>query len=92
MAAAGTAVSSGLGAAASLLSSAAAGATFSGATPGDEAPGGAASGSAASATSPSSGDPSRGRRTRPKRKVINFLEFLIFRFFENCFGRKNFYF
>ncbi len=63
---------SGLGAAASLLSSAAAGAGSGGATPGDEAPGGAASGSS---SSPPSGGPSGGSRTRPKRKVINVLKF-----------------
>ena len=71
-AAAGTAVTSGLGAAASLLSSAAAGASSGGATPGDEAPGGAASGSS---PSPPSGGPSGESRTRPKRKVINVLNF-----------------
>jgi hypothetical protein len=71
-AAAGTAVTSGLGAAASLLSSAAAGASSGGAAPGDEAPGGAASGSS---SSPSSGGPSGEPHTRPKRKVINYLNF-----------------
>ncbi len=72
-AAAGTAVTSGLGAAASLLSSAAAGASSSGAAPGDEAPGGAASGGASSP----SGGPSGAQRARPKRKVINFGDFLF---------------
>ncbi len=71
-AAAGTAVTSGLGAAASLLSRAAAGAGSGGATHGDEAPGGAASGSSGS---PPSVGPSGGPLTRPKRKVINGLNF-----------------